>query len=331
LGCSSITNPFSAAMTTSIVRAELLSTQNLANDLGYKLFSVTTDGFISDIPEEELNNLGMFGLEEFIKASRKFLTDNQDDSIWEIKHSQDQLLNLTTRGNMALNEGGVSAHNSTKSPFKSDSIEDRLWFTIQCLKREGPVSYKDSVWTTFKDLARGAEFVVKPVERNVRMDFDFKRKPIKDSFETVYPEIEGEKYEICNFDTEAYNDINEFKFYRSKKEQCKVLRTEVHWEVFYMKLKYNSVGRQIRDLKWAKLNSCVMGHRRNFWSIPELDDENKTVQDKCDWLNSFNLCDKKFKKSDWKNARRPERTANILPQEDIQDFLEILGAKECVL
>lgn len=328
LGASSITNPFSAALTTSIVRAELLATQNLAYDSGFKLYSVTTDGFISDITEDELNRLGMYGLEDFIKMSRRFLTDGADDRIWEIKHSQDQLLNLTTRGNMALNVGGVSAHNSTKSPYMSDSIEDRLWFTIQCLKREGPVTYKDSVWTTFKDLARGDEFVVKPIERGVRMDFDFKRKPIKDSFETVTPVIENDEYEICNFDTEAYENVDEFKNYRNKKDQCKVLRTELHWEVFWMKLKYNSIGRQIRDLKWAKLNSCVMGHRRGFWTIPFLADEEKTVQEKCDWLNSFNLCEKKFKKSDWKNSRRPERTANILPKEDILDYLDILGAEK---
>ena len=59
LGSSAITNPVSAAMITSIVRAELLAAQNQCHTLGYVTCSVTTDGFISDVSENELKSLDL--------------------------------------------------------------------------------------------------------------------------------------------------------------------------------------------------------------------------------------------------------------------------------
>ncbi len=63
-----------------------------------------------------------------------------------------------------------------------------------------------------------------------------------------------------------------------------------------------------------------------LWIVDELNDVDTTVQEKCDWLNSLELSPKKFKPSDWKNARRPERQVNALPKSDIIDFLERMGA-----
>lgn len=334
LGDSAITNPVSASLITSYVRALLLATMNEAHEKGYKVYSVTTDGFIADIPDvETLESFDLYGFENLTRLARKFLTSRNDgsfdDSIWEIKHSQNELLNLTTRGNMAPTLGGVCAHNSTKSPFISSSLEDRIWFIQKSLSRETGLVYKDKVWTTFKELSRGSSFKVVDVERSVSMDFDMKRKPIRDSFYTVKPEIDYVVYEIANFDTEPFETIEEARLYESKKRLCDVLRTENHWSIFWNKLISSNTGKQVRKndgLDWSKLVSCVMGARKGLWSIDELNDVDTTVQEKCDWLNSLELSSKKFKPSDWKNARRPERQVNALPKSDIIDFLERMGA-----
>ena len=84
----------------------------------------------------------------------------------------------------------------------------------------------------------------------------------------------------------------------------------------------NACGAQPRDMDWAILNSCIMGHRAGRWTIPGL--EGKTVEEKCEWINRHNRSQKKFKPSDWKNARRPERQVNMLPLELIRDKLEEL-------
>ena len=327
LGCSAITNPVSAMMITSIVQVELIAAQNQIQALGYMSCSVTTDGFISNCPEDILKGLDLYGLRKFMEASRIFLTDG-DPELWEAKHHQDDLVNFTTRGNVSLHckdrDGydGVCAHNSTKSGFDSDSYEDRLWLMTQVLGRTGTVDYKDEEWTSFKDLVHGKPFVVKPETHKIRMDFDMKRKPIRGSVTTDRVIVEGQEYEIVHFDTEPFRNIEEFRLYRNKKKLTHVLRTESDWEIFWLKLDLNVTGAQPRNMEWSILNSCIMGYRSDRWDIPGLN--GKTVEEKCEWINAHNSSDRKFKPSDWKNARRPERQANMLPREVIESKLEEL-------
>ena len=247
LGCSSITNPVSAMFTTSIVQVELLAAQNQIYELGYMSCSVTTDGFISNCPEKLLKSLDLYGLRTEMEKARLYLTDGEDPEIWEMKHAQDDLLNITTRGNVSLHTykkekdgmiigtpmfvdgepfNGVCAHNSAKSGYESDSYDDRYWLMTQVLMRTGTVDYTVNEWTTFKDLVKGKSFIIKPETRHIRMDFDMKRKPVRSSITTDKVVIEGQEYEIAHFDTEPYENIEEFRLYRAKKDLVKVLRTE---------------------------------------------------------------------------------------------------------
>lgn len=330
LGDSAITNPVSACLTTSYVRALLYATMNEADKKGYRVYSVTTDGFIADIPTvEELEAFDLYGFVGLTRESRNYLTNGTDDSIWEIKHHQNQLLNLTTRGNMAPEVTGVCAHNSTKSPYPSGSVEDRQWFIEACLSRDDRVVYSDDVWTTFKELSQGSLFKVVPVSRKVSMDFDLKRKPDKASMTTVTVDFNGSTYEIANFRTVPYTDVNEAVLYQQKKELCSALRTEKHWDIFFTKILTNATGTRVFEktgLEWTKLTSCVRGFREGLWTIDELASTDMTVAEKMDWLNSFKLTDKPFKASDWKNAGKKGRRRNTLPKAEIQDFLDILGA-----
>lgn len=344
LGASAVTNPVSASLTTAIVRCELIASLNEIEEAGFQSFSVTTDGFITSIPEKELNTLPMYGFRRYIEQSRRFLTrddenPNGDPQIWEIKHKQDVLLNLTTRGNIAPNPKGdpfelpgVRAYNSLKPPYgkNKDSKENRLWYMKEALKRNAPVAYNDESIITFKELSQGKAFKVVDTERNVRQDFDMKRKPLRSSFETVYPVVDGENFEIADFDTTAYEDINEFRLYKSKVKLCDALRTENQWKLFFDKVDGNKMGVIIDPkygIEWPKLKSCVMGHRKGLWEIPYLSRTDISVNEKCDWINSFELCNKTFTKSDWKNAAKPQRQAGMLPKSQIEDFLKVLGAK----
>lgn len=335
IGASKITNPVNACMITSIVRCLVISAMQELYTLGYKSYSCTTDGFISNCSLEVLDNLELGGFKKYVLYARYILTNTPLDdpkypvpAIWEIKHKMpDGFLNLSTRANMALNLDGVSAHNSTKSLFEKDSYLDRLWFIIKGLSRDDRISYRENVWSTFKELAMGKDFKVVETIRRVTMDFDLKRKPVKASFVTVNPIIENKGYEIANFDTKPYEDVEEFLLYKSKTKSIKCLRTIDDWDIFWAKIIGAKTGKQIRikeGLPWAKLMSCVMGFRAGLWKIDSL--MVGTVQEKCDWINSLNLCDKEFKINDWKNCNRPERQANMLLREDLQDFLDIMKA-----
>ena len=324
LGCSAITNPISAMMTTAIVQVELIAAQNQIHTLGYMSCSVTTDGFISNCPENILKSLDLYGLRKIMESARRFLTDG-DPELWETKHHQNDLINFTTRGNVSLSTNGVCAHNSTKSGYESDSYEDRLWLMTKVLSRTKTVDYIDDEWTSFKELVQGKPFSVKSVTHHIRMDFDMKRKPIRNSFQTDKVIVEGIEYEMAHFDTEPFKNVAEFRLYRAKKELTTVLRTEAEWEVFWQKVELNAIGAQPRNLEWSILNSCIMGYRSKLWDIPGLN--GKTVEEKCTWINTHNSSGKTFKPSDWKNARRPERQVNMLPMEIIEDKLnELINA-----
>lgn len=307
-------------MITSLVQCELLAAQNQMNELGYVSCSVTTDGFISNCPEEQLKSLDLYGFRMFMEQSRLFLTGSPE--LWEAKHHQNDLVNFTTRGNVSLLPHGVCAHNSTKSGYESASYEDRLWLMTKVLGRTGTVDYTEHEWTSFKELVQGKDFVVKEITKHIRMDFDMKRKPNRDSFRTDRVIIEGNEYEIAHFDTIPFEDIEEFRLYRQKKVLTACLRTEADWGIFWMKLDMNAAGNKVRDMEWSILNSCIMGYRAGHWDIPAIAE--KTVEEKCAWINKHNTSKKRFKPSDWKNCRRPDRQANMLPLEMIQDKLNEL-------
>ncbi len=353
IGCSSITNPVSAAMITSIVRAVLLAAQNQITAMGYTVYSVTTDGFISNIPEEALKALDLYGLRAKLSESRLFLTDGSDPEIWEIKHIQDDLLNLTTRGNVSLNTGGqpkelpdfltpetagdyyknpvyklpgVCAHNSTKSGYLSESYDDRLWLITQALTRSRAVDYYDAEWTPFKKLVSGEPFRVRRVCRHVRMDFDMKRKPLKDSVVEVNPIINGERYVIANFTTEPFETPEEFLKYREVKEKVPCLRTLAEWETFFTKLLYHGTNARPRDFELSKLKSVIMGYRNNLISIPYLDNPDISMADKVAWINSFNRGAKPYTVEDWKNARKSNRISSMLPMELLEELVEKMQA-----
>lgn len=110
VGGSAITSPVHAGMTTSLVRAALLATANQV-----EILSVTTDGVIS--AEPDLEHLDLFGFADVLRDSRVALTG--DSTVWEVKHSQDDLVNLSTRANASMRDGGVLAKGGLKTPKTS--------------------------------------------------------------------------------------------------------------------------------------------------------------------------------------------------------------------
>lgn len=334
IGGSPITSPYHATMTTAGVRCVLLSAMNQLENLGYKVYSVTTDGFISDAPEDVLVNLDLFGFTQKFQSARLALVG--DPTMWATKHQQNDLVNLTTRGNASLNVGdpdndilpGVMAHNSYVTGFESDSAEDRIAFVTAVLDRNGKLKSVSPSFAKFKDIARREnriDFFVTEQERMLSMDFDLKRKPIRDTLITENPTIDGVTYEIGTFNTEPYETIAEYEYYKSVSRTMPVLRTLKDWVMYFDKIDSKQDGKRriVRDLDWSIIFSCIMAHRLKVplsmnnnqpLSIPHLDDASLSVEEKCDWINQFNSSKKKFGLNDWKNARKQERLSQMLPE-----------------
>lgn len=62
-----------------------------------------------------------------------------------------------------------------------------------------------------------------------------------------------------------------------------------------------------------------MAHRQGIVSIPTLTDRSSTVSDKLSWLALWGLGT--VSEGDWKNARRPERTSQMLPLDALHPYL----------
>lgn len=361
---SPISNPVSAAFITSIVRCVLISTLNHCVNNGYKVYSVTTDGFISTVPEDKLKAMPLDGFTKLLNKSRLFLTDNQSPDIWEIKHAQSNLLNATTRGNISLDSGGVCAHCGVHSEYEKGSIEDRIWFETSILKRNKKVPYTINIWASFKEIIEGLviDFCVTPKERAQSLDFDCKRKPIRESIYTAKPVIEGTEYEIACFSTAPYKDVKEFKLYQSVRESIvgkrknspsRSLRTKRDWEYnFFKKIDKHSKNRTLGIPKKKKVENpsingsavklgkvyipgeskidrkirfTIYAHKAGVISIPIL--ENYTVREFCRALNSLHLSRNRFTPEKIKNYNKRENWPAELTSDDtdvINDFLKEL-------
>lgn len=346
IGASFITNPVSASLITAIVRCVLIAAQNQCIGLGYHVYSVTTDGFISDVPEEVLTGLDLFGFTQLLYESRMFLTNNQSGDIWEIKHQQDDLLNFTTRGNVSLDANGVLARNSVVTGFeksKNGSYDERLWVMDRVLTRKQKIEHYPPVWTKFKSIilkkANDFDIIVKMEHKS--MDFDIKRKPVHESMVTVKPVINGKQYEIANFNTVPYSNIGEYKKYKGlkdwviterKKHPSKALRTLYDWETnFFVPLATysNRPKKSVRET--TNSNTTQKGNKKKN-TKPGLSTKDREIVKKiraCLYahragvitipllaqdvglffttLNSSTLCKRAFTKDNYKNYLKRSR------------------------
>ena len=329
IGASAITSPVHACVTTSVVRCVLLAAMNQLEYKGHKVFSVTTDGFITDADKSELDSLDLYGFARPFRNVRQELAGT--DEMWSEKHQQSDLLNFTTRGNVSLSANGVCAHNSFVTGFEKDSHKDRLALMTTVLSRTGKCATTSKSFATFRNLSdRKAriDFSVTDKTRRLSMDFDLKRKPVQSSMRTLKPIVEGFEYEIANFDTEPYNSVGEYVAYKSVGKGCGVLRTEKDWNTFFIKVSQRDKGitRKITDPEWERLRTCVMGHRMGLWSIGFLERKDSTLNDKLYNLNLFNRSDKSFTKDDWDNCARQDRQHQLLPEEMVIDLLLAMQA-----
>ena len=344
LGGSAITSPHHAAMTTSLVRAELCATMEQLHRLGYGCYSVTTDGFITDAPADVLVGCDMFGLLPLMQGSRMELSG--DPAVWAVKHEQDDLLSFTTRGNVSLDEGGVCAHNSLRYPAAPDGWSDRACLYADVVYRTRRVRNDVNRFPCFRRLAaRGLarqDFETHEAARWVSCDYDLKRKPEASTLASVdvrmdpdareeagllLGEVFPETTEVATFETVPFEDVAEYGAWRTSAETMRkagrCLRTRSDWEDLFWRVAHAGT-RKPRDMTRARLMTALIGYRQGDWSSPVLD-ALKTPQAKLDWLNAQARGPgptRPLTMGDWKNARRPERRSQMLPERDVSGLLK---------
>lgn len=325
VGGSSITSSYHAAMATSLCRAQLSAAMNEIVSAGGDVYSVTTDGFISDWDSDRVEALDLYGIGDLLRDSREYLAS--DPSIWEAKHHQRDLVNFTTRGNVSLEPDGVCAHNGLRVPegVEEDSYEDRLYLLEAVVTRDGKIPDPYKRFPSFRELSRvegRRDFIPSTVNRALRMDYDLKRKPI---METMEPRIvtlpDGSEHEVATFNTEPWDSIEDCLRGREIARQMGktgCLRTVDQWREWSLRFEYGE-GRRIVTPQRAVLMSIVMAHRQEVKTIPALKGRKRSVEEKLKWLEQWGLGT--VSRSDWDNARRPERVSQMLPLEELEPYL----------
>lgn len=348
---SAVTSPYHAAMITSLVRALLAAAMNQLHELGREVYSVTTDGFITDASIDELEALDLYELAPYFHQARLALTDGKDPSIWALKHAQDDLLNFTTRGNVSLHVGGadsvydglpgVCAHNSLVTGEEKDSRADREALLRAVATRTGKVETHKARPTDFRRLtARDdrADFIFRDQGRFLSMDFDCKRRPLRDTMRDVDVPVDGQTYPVARFDTEPWDSVDDYlkaKAIARRIAESSCLRTRADWERFFLRM--GATGRfSAKDPAWALVKGAVALYRMGQADIPPLaalNDGSDGSIDRCvAWVNRFVPVTSKhagrFTRDTWKGLGRRNRNVTGVPVDMLGDVLDAMRADD---
>ena len=338
---SVITNNASASLITSFVRSLLFSSFTAIHSHGYKVYSATTDGLITDMPFSDFNNLTLFGFRDLLLKSRRAITGQANPDIWSVKHTQKDLLNICTRGNASLTVedkehgvlGGVFARNGVSSVYPElpkDCLVNRKAFILNVVSRNGKVDSSYKKYPTLKEIQKGFPYLPSNKVKSINMDYDMKRKPIKETLRAEYMEIDGIKYEVAHIDTVPFDDKAEFLRYREVADKHTCIRTVKQWERFFFDLEANDEGvysgpRNTEDYEWRILCDCISGYRAGLWDIPYLNTPNLTVNDKVNWIQSFNNSSSHtYNRKTWDKASEKKKQKSLLPQSILSSKLEEL-------
>ena len=218
---SQITNPYFASYITSFVRACVGEIINLIpNDK--MVFSVTTDGFITDANEQEIHQATSGTISSLFSNSRLKLSNNHE--VLSKKHSVQQVLGWKTRGQATLIKGEGEIKNKKlyilakagiqPPPLIRDVWEQNDYIVDLFFNRYGSKDINVDVHTSLRDMILyHADLVNKTSERRLNMEYDFKRRPISVSEKEII--FDNKKYNHLVFNTSAWTNVEEFKSFRS--------------------------------------------------------------------------------------------------------------------
>lgn len=336
---SLITNNVSASLITSFTRSVLFASFCGIHESGYHVYSATTDGLITDMPFDEFNALPLFGLRECLTESRTLITDESNPKVWEVKHEQTDLLNITTRGNASLTVadpehnvlGGVIARNGAGSEnpdLPKESYENRKAYILSVASRTGKIAATYKQYTLLSEIQKtNCPYTESSHVKNLSMDFDMKRKPVKESLRAEYLEIDGESYEIAHIDTVPFKNNAEYLLYKAVADKQKCLRTVADWTRFFNDIECSASGaasgpREDENYRWKCFKDCVAGHRAGIWNIHYLDTPGLTVAQKVEWLQSINDCPSHiFNRKTWDKLSEKSYIKKLLPYDILEETL----------
>ena len=244
---SKVTNPVFASFVTSFARGVLSEIMNsLPKDK--VIFSVTTDGFLTNANEQDIVDSTKGVLSRYYKSARVKIDPNQDETVYEIKHVIRRPLGWRTRGQATLDPGlkkdlpsyltkdderVVLAKGGIKTPKDMDKSQQNDRIVKYFFEREPDTQVSMTLGIGIRDMWRGeTDFVDKEVKKTLSMEFDWKRKPLN------YGELKVRDFDPhLIFDTNPWDSEEQFFQIRSlweeyNKKSRHVLKTMNDYDQF---------------------------------------------------------------------------------------------------
>jgi hypothetical protein len=223
IGESAISNPLFAAYITSFVRAvvgEIMS--RIPEDK--MVFSVTTDGFITNATVEEMKIAEAGPICAKFARARDALMG--DPKVLSEKHRVRQLLGWRTRGQATLKPGEdveserfILAKAGIKPPVQyTEVVEQNDYITELFFSRSAETKIELDYFTSIREqIFWNADLVGKKAKKHISMEYDFKRKPHAVGMaevDNVKPHSTGLKHHLV-FSTEPWKSAAEFRSVRT--------------------------------------------------------------------------------------------------------------------
>ncbi|MFV8381061.1 DNA-directed DNA polymerase [Corynebacterium hindlerae] len=340
VGGSAITSPYHACYTTGIVRAVLLLTLNDLHDAGYRTPSCTTDGFITDAPFDVVDALDQLGLGDIWREAREALTGSCD--MWEQKHQQSDLYNVTTRANFSRQSGGVLAHGGFKLPphIVEDSQEDRDFMYDMLVTRDSALPMSMTVFPSLHELSRienRLDFAPKRVHKELTIEFDRKRRPIPDGMTADFVIIGGQKFEVAHVRTVPWDTPEDCRLGRSIDKGLKrfdkdsgqsvwtrspVRRTREQWLDYFERLDrlLDEDGRIAEQERLERISKgIVIAQRQGVIEIPWLA-PGRSLAERLDAFECFGL--PRPRERFWHHARSKTERQVEVELNEIEPFVQ---------
>lgn len=215
---SKLTQPFLAAHTTGMVRAAVSSAITRIAQAGFRVFSVTTDGILTDAPEEIVSEAFRNPITKELREARERLF--HEKSIVETKHRVRQCIIVSPRGtftsvpgrsgNIILARAGVKTPNSLRN---TDEAND--WLIHRFFNRKHGETFEFETLRPVRQIYHNdTDLVSVSEEKEMNLEYDMKRHPA-DPYEG---EIPGHGMHLA-FSTSPWKNVDEFMTARHRTQK----------------------------------------------------------------------------------------------------------------
>ena len=364
---SSITSAPHAALTTSLVRMIVSVAMNELHGLGYVIASITTDGFLTDAPEEVVAGLALGGFAPDVARSRRLLAG--DTTIWEEKHASRTLVMLSTRTGFGVDRVddrklpaaggsykpdapmmarykalGRKAHEGLHGPadtaLAGTDAMDKEFIALGraealaelAMKRDGRIVVHLHALPSARDyVQRDADGVGSDVQREIRWEFDYKRQPLAESVHTAQLTLDGLTYEHVSYATKPWATFGDWLSGRGAMDLAREGSVKTERDA------QGVLARIGRALDSTDRKTYIRGGAHRAAAIATLRGL-RSRQLTCDWLDGSEgtlVCERigqgfgvELTANDWKNAGRPSRRAiDLALLNHYSETLETLGVR----